>query len=136
MELADAFRSAPLSLKRRAVRIACEMAVAHTAIGRDEVTRALDLLQEQNPAPSTLVERLEAQADELDDAYLEASESGEESNDAHALELFSKACAIKSLTFGIRSDSENLSEAVYEAIVAFDEPDKIINTLLRTLWEP
>lgn len=123
--VAERFRQAPSSKRREAVRVACQYAATTVGLAAPEVGAALAGLRGAAGPDDSLRRRLERLAAELDDQYFRLDEDGDEAEKREALRVFSKARATSALAFALSADDARLHEAIYEAIVAIDEPGEL-----------
>jgi len=121
-ELANAFRRASASKRYNATRIACELAIAESRLDADLLSGPLIALRRGEVPASTHREHMEAMAAELDREYLKLASEEDEIKNRESLRFFSKARAASALAFALTGDAEQLDEALYEAIMAFDDP--------------
>lgn len=129
--LAAAFHQASWPKRSAAARVAVEHAVTHTQLQGDEVLAAMQALRQGSAPPPGLRARLEALAATLDEAAFEAAERGETEH----LPLFSSARAAAALAYAL-SDDDTLHEAIYEATMAVEAPDALVQAVERALRAP
>ena len=128
--LADAFRQAGELQRRRAASAAAQIAASRTGLRGSEVESALEILHRGGDG-SAVRPNLEALSADLDDQYFRLGEAeDEESGEAspEALRLFRKARAAAALAFALSPDTEQLHEAVYEAIIASEDRAETIRS--------
>jgi hypothetical protein len=115
--LSDAFRGAGEAPKRRAVLVACEIAVTQSGLQDEAVERALAILR---PGESDLAVQLEIEAlsDHLDHEYFRLQNEDKPAVSPDALVHFKKARAASAVAFALAPAPEALAEALYEAILA------------------
>ncbi|MCB9764039.1 MAG: hypothetical protein H6739_29985 [Alphaproteobacteria bacterium] len=131
--LAASYWGAPTSRRERATRLACELAVRGTGLAGPEVTAALEALRTSTPDRPSLRSDMERLAARLDDEYFRLDNPGREDMRQAALQTFSKARAASALTFALSSDDSQLHEAIYEAVIAMDDPSTVIQSLETAL---
>lgn len=131
--VAELFRQAASSKRREAVHVACEQAVAAAGLTAPEVSEALAVLRGAGTADLSLRGRLESLAARFDDEYFQLEEDGGAAQKQQALHYFSKARATSALAFALTADDTQLHEAIYESIVALDEPGELVRLIERTL---
>ncbi len=115
--LTKAFRDASDDQRRRAALAACLVAVAQTGLRGRDVDAALALLRDERNQRSDMCHKLEVLSEQLDERYFKLSEEAE-SISSEALDTFRKARAAAALAFALSPNSEQLHEAMYEAIAA------------------
>lgn len=128
---ATRFRQAPSSKRREAARLACEQAVAATALTAVEAGEALAVLRGAVRQDGALHERLDRLAATLDDEYLRLSEDG--GAEGQAFRCFRRARAASALVFALTADAAQLHEALYEALFSLDDPTELVRLLEQTL---
>ncbi|WP_437481839.1 hypothetical protein WME75_39615 [Sorangium sp. So ce1014] len=135
--LAESFRKASPIKCRRAALVACELAASSAGLTGQEIISALETLRSGTPAMAVVREQLEKLAARFDDEYLrlwdEADEEGDESKKSEALQLFSKNCAVSALVFALTDEPGQLHEAIYEAIVALEDPGDLVRAVENEL---
>jgi hypothetical protein len=131
--LADLFRHATPSGRRQAARIACEAAASSAGLTGREVVAATARLRTGAAAGASLRGQLEALAARLDGNYLRLDQNGDPSDKSEALRVFSKARAASALAFALSSDTAGLHEAIYEAVVAMNDPGELIRLVEEAL---
>jgi hypothetical protein len=115
--LTKAFRDARDDQRRRAALAACLIAVAQNGLRGSDVDAALTLLRDERNRRSDMRHKLEVLSEQLDERYFKLSEEAE-SISSEALDTFRKARAAAALAFALSPNSEQLHEAMYEAIAA------------------
>ncbi len=131
--LAESFRQASTSAQRQAVLEACVIATSLADLNEEVVTVAIEMLRYGNEATSMVRKQLEALKDRYDDQYFELYEKEDDAAKLVALRLFSKARVIAALVFALSEDSRQFHEALYEAIVAMEDPSKLIQAIEKVL---
>jgi hypothetical protein len=131
--LAESFRKASPAKCRQAALVACELAVSSVSLADQEVISALEALRRGTPVKATVRKQIKSLATRFDDEYLRLWEGGDESKKLEALQLFSKACAALALVFALSDDPEQMHEAIYEAIMAMDDPAEVMRSAGRAL---
>lgn len=123
--VANHFRQASSSKRRQAALVACEHAATTVGLTAREAGEALAVLRGAAAPDRLLRQQLERLAAELDDEYFRLSEDGDPARKHESLQLFSKARATFALAFALSEDDAHLHEAIYEAIVAMDDPSDL-----------
>jgi hypothetical protein len=131
--LAASFRRASDRQRRQAVLTTSLLAVSQTGLRGDEIESTLDILRRGEVGEVTMQRQLESLSQNLDDRYLQLSKEDDQATKLEALLLFQKARAAAALAFAISSESENLHEAIYEAIVASTDPTETIRSAMMAL---
>ncbi len=101
-ELADAFRKATPSIRRKAALIASQIAASRAGLDADVVTTALQNLS-RGKVDAGVRQGLENLVAQLDNQYFRLSE-GQTAAESDALRLFSKARAASALVFASSED--------------------------------
>jgi hypothetical protein len=113
---------------------ACEVAIKTTGLGGEEVQLAMSLLQQGESIPDGLRTKIQAKATEMDEAYIRLWNNGDDvEKRADALRLFSLSRAASALAFILNVDSDNDHEAIYEAIMAFEDSTEIVKVIEKIL---
>jgi hypothetical protein len=123
--LTNAFRNASDDQRRRAALAACLVAVAQTGLRGSDVDAALALLRDERNQRSEIRHKLEVLSEQLDERYFKLSEEAE-SISSEALDTFRKARATAALAFALSPNSEQLHEAMYEAIAASTDQSETV----------
>jgi hypothetical protein len=131
--LAESFRRAPTAKRRKAARLACEMAASSVGLRDNEILLALEALRSEAPRATTLRGQLERLAASFDDEYLRLEEEGEEARKLESLRLFSKARAASAVMFALADEAGQLHEAIYEAISSLDNPAELVQAVEAVL---
>jgi len=134
--LANSFRQASELQQRRAASAAAQIAASRTGLRGNEVDAALEILRHGGNDGTAVRQKLETLSADLDDQYLRLGEDADEESgqvSAEALLLFRKARAAAALAFALSSDSEQLHEAVYEAIIASEDRAETIRSAVKAL---
>lgn len=127
--LGEQFRRATDTKRRAAASLACERAVSVVGLQEREIQMGLDALRTGAPVDADLRERLEQIASDYDDAYLALEE--DQGVGPESLAFFAKARAAAAVQFALVDDTEQLHEAVCEALMALASPTD--PELLRSL---
>lgn len=127
--LAESFRRATSVKRRQAAVVACELAASSADLAGIEVDLGLAALRGGAAGQLDLRQRIEGLAAHFDDEYLRLNEEGDESQKAESLRLFSKARAASALAFALTDEPGQLHEAIYEAILALDEPGELVRAV-------
>ena len=130
--LAESFRRAPITTRRKAALFACEVAVSSVGLRDSEVLVALEALRSDAPLSPTVRGQLGRLAKSFDDEYLKLAEEGE-TRKPGTLKLFSKARAASALMFASSDDATQLHEAIYEAIESLDDPSELVRLMENIL---
>ena len=131
--LAESFRRAPTAKRRKAARLACEIAASSVGLHDKEVLLALEALRSDAPVAPAVPEQLERLATSFDDAYLGIEDQGDEAKKPEALRFFSKARAASAVMFALSNDAAQLHEAIYEAIAALEDPAELVRSVAAVL---
>lgn len=133
--LAASFRQAPPAKRRRAARLACEIAVSSIGLSDREIVLALEMLRSEAPIPAPLRLKIESLAAHLDEEYFRLDKEAEENDGdkAEAISYFSKARAASAVMFALSNDDGQLHEAIYEAIAALDDPSGLVSSVEEAL---
>jgi hypothetical protein len=123
--LAAAYRRADNNERRCATLAACCVAVAQAGLAGSEVDAALAHLRQGGSDRSDVRERLDHLAARLDEQYFDLSE-GHEATTLSVLIMFRKARAAAAIAFALSPNSEQLHEAIYEAIAASSDQTETI----------
>lgn len=124
--LASLFRQSTEYQRRQAVLAACVIAVAQTGLQGDAVTAALALLRRENGDWQAVRQKIGEISERLDEQYLHLYDLAEQQMTPEALYRFRQARAAAALAFGLSPKSEELLEAVYEAIVASEKQAEVL----------
>jgi type I site-specific restriction endonuclease len=126
--LTEKFRAASPDRRRAAALAACEAAVRATRIEDERVARALAQLRAAvHRAIVAIDPRLRADVEQLsallDDESFAQEERGRASDDR---DYFSQARAAAAVAYALSGDSEELHEAIYEALHSVDDTSEIV----------
>ena len=91
------------------------------------------VLRGGSPVDFDLRERLDELANHLDDEYLVLDGRADSATRASALRLFSQARAASALACALVADTEQLHEAIYEAIVSVADGVGIVREIEAVL---
>ena len=130
--LADAYREASHEQRRRGVVAACSAAVARAGLRGDEIDAALAVLRRERNERSDIRQKLDRLAVQLDQEYLRLAEEAE-ATAPEALLTFRRARAAAALAIALSPDSEQLHEALYEAIVASGDQTEVVQVVATVL---
>ncbi|KPY38163.1 hypothetical protein ALO52_200192 [Pseudomonas syringae pv. primulae] len=122
--------------RRRAVKVACELALQACPVEVSIVAESLRCLQSGNKLTTDLLSGLDALAAQLDEKYFDLQDSLDEgqSLNVEGLQLFSQARAVSALSLAGREDSlMAATEAIYEASSAVDDGANIFKAVLSVL---
>jgi hypothetical protein len=108
------------------------MAVAQTGLRGSDVDAALTVLRTERNQSLDIRQKLQDLSEQLDEQYFELSEEGA-SMPPEALDMFRKARAASALAFALTPNSEQLHEAVYEAIAASINQSEAVRTVETAL---
>lgn len=138
-------REATPTVQREVSFAACEFAVRESMIDDQVALRALAKLRESRDLDQASVQRLGHLLSRLDDEYFDlqeaadADESEEENTvgPSEYLRVFAKARAVSALLAAFEQDpSDAAAEAVYEASVVTDDPQKLFRQIEMILQRP
>ena len=121
--LALSFRQANDYQRRLAALATCQIAVAQAGLRGDDVDVAVNLLRHRQNYQPDVRRKLDSLAAQLDEQYFKLSEEAGAAT-SEALLVFRKTRAAAALSFALSSDTGQLHEAMYEAIVASDDQAK------------
>ncbi|MFB3304719.1 hypothetical protein [Pseudomonas sp. AMR01] len=124
--------------RRRAVKVACELALQACPVEVPIVAESLRYLQSGNKLTTYQVSGLVALAAQLDEKYFDLQDSLDEgqSLNVEGLHLFSQARAVSALSLAGGEDSlMAATEAIYEASSAVDDGTHIFKAVLSVLPE-
>jgi hypothetical protein len=122
--------------RRRAVKVACELALQACPVEVSIVAESLRYLQSGNKLTTDQVSGLDALAAQLDEKYFDLQDSLDEgqSLNVEGLQLFSQARAVSALSLAGGEDSlMAATEAIYEASSAVDDGTNIFKAVLSVL---
>jgi hypothetical protein len=131
--LAGAYREANDDQRRQAVLAACSVAATQAGLRESEVDAALAVLRHERTEQADMRHKLDCLAAQLDEDYFKLSEEAGTTT-PEALLTFRKARAVAALAFALSPDPGQLHEAMYEAIMAWDnqaEAARVAVTALR-----
>lgn len=132
-ELAKSFGKADPAKQRRAVAVACAVAVSRVGLDDADVKTAIDSLLSENPISHTLRLKMEALSADFDNQYFALEDDANETSHNVALGFFSKARAASAVAFALSENLSELHEALYEAISALDDPTEITDIVANIL---
>ena len=119
--LANSFHHSTEAQQRRAVWAACSAAVSQAGLQGGDVELALELLHYADGGDRAAVRnKLIKYSEQLDEQYFSLYEEAEEEMTPAALRYFRQARAASALALGLSSNSNELHEAIYEALIASD----------------
>ncbi|RMQ26707.1 hypothetical protein ALQ08_200181 [Pseudomonas syringae pv. delphinii] len=124
--------------RRRAVRVACELALQACPVEVPIVVESLGQLRSGNKLTSDQVSGLDALAAQLDEKYFDLQDSLDEGQNLNVegLQLFSQARTVSALSLAGGGDSlMTATEAIYEASSAVDDGTYIFKAVLSALPE-
>lgn len=126
--LGDAFHRASDLQKRRATLAASLIAVSRAGLRGEEIDAALMILRHGGDG-APVRRKLESLSRRFDDEYFRLREEGDSATKLKALLQFQKARAAAALAFALSSDSQQLHEAVYEAIIASEDQAEVVRSV-------
>jgi len=101
----------------------------------EDVDAALELLCREDGDWSAARHNLSKLSEQFDKQYLDLFGAANQKMTAEALHCFRKARAASALAFGLSSSSEELHEAIYEAIVASERQAETLQaTEIELRW--
>jgi len=124
-EISSQLKRANIDKQREVVAEACAIAIKCTGLEGEEVHKALQLIRINKTAEDILMENLDILASDFDDEYFKLDEIGDRS----AIIMFSKARTVCALKFALCGTSENLNEALYEALSAVEDPAIVLESI-------
>lgn len=133
--LANLFRHSSKSQQRRAAWVVCAVAVSQSGLETNGLEAALELILRGDGERSLARIKLRQLAEKLDAEYLNLYEASGQVMTPDALSRFRKARAASALAFGLSSDSEELHESIYEAIIASEIRTEALNAAEAALEE-
>lgn len=112
---------------------ACQLAVSRVGLQGLEVDAALEILRGGGDG-AALQQRFEEDLSTVfDDEYFRLGEAGDNASKIESLRPFQKARAAAALAFALSSDSDQLQDAIYEAIISSNNQDEIVQLVGRAL---
>lgn len=127
-DLLEALRRAGVEGQRRVAEAVAVHSIETAGVSEEDLGEAQAALREGRYGAETLLGRLDAVVDRLDEAQWDLRdrfESGEVSEEQH-LAAFGRARAVNALRFALETDPlVAAAEAVYEALAATDDRDDI-----------
>jgi hypothetical protein len=126
-ELARMIAEAPFASQAEVTKVICTVAATETGLFEDaDVKKALEAIGRTDPDAARLGSHLEAMASAFDDQcfrlYAEANERRTPAGKA----MFRKARAASAIVCGMKRTTEEFAEAVYEAVHASGDDEKMI----------
>lgn len=128
--LAEHFRRAPTTNRRRAAQLACERAVLAADLAAPVVGEALAALRGVGATDGSLRERLDSLSAWFDDEYFQLSE---DALTPRALACFYRARAASVLALATGADESQLHEAIYESVAAHRDPAELVRLIEAAL---
>lgn len=133
--LSEAWQRAGDQQRRRAARLACELAVLQSGLRGAAADTALEILRGERDAPTEAARcEVEALSERLDAEYLGPQERDEPAARLEARLLFRRARAAAALHFALSADPEQLHEVLYEAAFAADDRDEAPRSVAMALF--
>ncbi|WP_347929563.1 hypothetical protein [Pseudomonas helvetica] len=137
--LVERLKTASQEQQRSAVRVACELAFQAVSVGMPIVVDSLEQLRCGGKLTVEQISELDSLAAKLDEQYFDLQDrlDDEQGLDVAALQLFSQARAVSTLSLAGGEDSlMAAAEAIYEASSAIDDGTGIFEAVLLVLSEP
>lgn len=131
--LAIEFGKAALVRQQQAVLNACIVATSQMGLEAREVGAAIAFLRNGKGERAAIRQQVEALAIRFDDQYLKLDDEGDEASKPEALRQFYKARVATAWVFALSEDTGQLHEAVYEAILAMDDPAQVVQAVEKAL---
>ncbi|MGY4495843.1 hypothetical protein [Pseudomonas sp. TE3610] len=135
--LVDRLGCATGEKRRDAVRVACELALQIASVDALPIGALVAQLTAGTKFTPEQLAGLRGLIDALDGNYFSSQEVGDENSDSAAVATFSQARAISALFYagGVQTFTA-ITEAIYEAGLAVDDPQYVFDAVRAALSEP